>query len=190
MFLCFHQFCYCIVNSLTDILLHVVDNNNTLIKKKIMKHTGLVLMNPYVKVPILTVLRIYFNKHQNITQRRLHHSQIQVVCKKDNFVWGVLIRSGARHIENYAACHYYQTYYAVSRVARQKLSRLDVPYYYTKGMETTRFDGTHSASIKTRTQLVLYLLTFQGIVLLYTLKQSETRFVIKVILGLSSYLDI
>lgn len=38
---------------------------------------GLVLMNPYVKVPILTVLRIYFNKHQNITQRRYHHSQIQ-----------------------------------------------------------------------------------------------------------------
>lgn len=35
MFLCFHQFCYCIVDSLTDILLHVdvVDNNNTLINK-------------------------------------------------------------------------------------------------------------------------------------------------------------
>jgi hypothetical protein len=40
---------------------------------------GFVLMNAYVKVPTLSVLRICFNryKHHNITQRRYRHNQVQ-----------------------------------------------------------------------------------------------------------------
>jgi len=51
--------------------------------EKMLKHVndvlGLVPMNPFVKVSIVSILRIYFKKHKhhNLTQRRYQHSQIQ-----------------------------------------------------------------------------------------------------------------